>query len=452
MRDFLVIIIFSFFLVEKSFSTNEIVEEEPLNIIHQEKYTDGFLESQGVDDNELDDLRIRGQSPLKIENQRSYEFNEILTNLYVDNDSGGEGREFFVDYDIFNTIVAVEKNKIKNHSFLLMRGMQRFNRNAEIPIEPFDNINELPQVFKTPDVGVHVENLIRYIDSAEAEKCKESAKPTGWVQIQDDFEDSKRLNNFKIYKENCGIYNIKNYVNNTVDDLSERIVVLFNNERIFCTGFILSDTSIVTARHCIYPKNEHAIDFMVAINDESETIIYDYYVDDSACNNIYQMINEHRHKSIQSCDYIFLKSKKLVANRIYSKFSIAEKVSAKDKLVIVGFHFRNLLYMRKVLGDRKARWKNGIIVADSPMCITLEVKNYLGNDSACFAHGCQTTQGMSGSPIFIVSDSGLKFAGVQIGTTKFDENAWFNDQYICYSEKEVTPNTKNLAVYTKPSN
>lgn len=174
----------------------------------------------------------------------------------------------------------------------------------ERPIEtPTEEI--LKQEFpRLSSKNTNVEALIARTKSKEAERCREAANIVNNITQNHGIYDDYLAKDFDEYRDSCGLTSLSAHKNESIRDLAHRLVVFIkkinNKNTAYCNGFILSDTTVVTARHCIYP-NSLGSEYRVFVNDGNNTEVVDFNVKDIACNEIHKDKNKNLFVSYQSC-------------------------------------------------------------------------------------------------------------------------------------------------------
>jgi V8-like Glu-specific endopeptidase len=359
-----------------------------------------------------------------------------------------------VDQPIYTPVGdEIETNNLGNDPTImkLMRKVSITTRPVGIPTE-----EQITGDFKKLDKNDPlVKDLINYSKSNDADECRELAKVANLISPLYGIYNDDLLSIFSQYKTLCGLYSIKDYKTVDISDIENRIVIfskMIDNQTVYyCTGFILSDTTLITARHCMYPGSVGG-GYKITVNNKEKSELSGLTLVDSACDYLHDNKRFNTEVSYQSCDYIFYKKNKLVSNYNYSNFPISD-VNVSDRLIIVGYHYMNLSYEKyrsNRLGKPDPGWEKGIVVADSKSCMALDKRqvSYNNNLNSCFIHACQTTIGMSGSPVFVATNNKIKFTGLQIGTEQIDYATWYAMSDNCYQDSNLDDKTMNLAITT----
>ncbi len=394
-----------------------------------------------------------GKLPPSLISKEKINFNQNIipsTPIYF----GDQDGTVDIDQPIYTPVDdGIGTNNLGNNLAImrLMRNIATISRPVEVPRE-----DQIESDFKKLDKNnPFVKDLIEYSKSDVAEKCRELTKVANAISPLYGIYNDALLSTFSQYKSYCGLYSIKDYKTIDVSDIENRIVIfskVVKSETVYyCTGFILSDTTIVTARHCVYPGSTGG-GYKITVNNKEKSELSGLTLVDSACNYIHENKRFNTEVSFQSCDYIFYKKNKLISNYNYSNFPTSD-VKVNDKLIIIGYHYMNLSYEKYIsnrVGKPEPGWEQGIVVADSKSCMALDNKqvSYNSNFNSCFIHACQTTIGMSGSPVFVTKNNQTKFAGLQIGTEQIDYATWYAMSDNCYQDTDLDHKTMNLAITT----
>jgi len=208
------------------------------------------------------------------------------------------------------------------------------------------------------------------------------------------------------------------------DKLKSSIGVLANktNDKInpFCTAFRVNKDTLITARHCITLKDEQTP------FDQERTKFYLYGQPDNGFtitniieNEFYQnKDNRAYNPTTDFYDYVYLKidGTDLVDNTSFSPIDKIMHANIYDRLIIIGFNTNTSIYNRDESPSYKNSWIENMKWDDSPLCRVIRL------EGKCMFYTCQTSQAMSGSPVFAYSNDPLKFSFLGIHTGGFQSN------------------------------
>lgn len=222
-------------------------------------------------------------------------------------------------------------------------------------------------------------------------------------------------------------------------EVSSRIGVLVDiagnwGTPIFCTGFLITEQQIVTARHCFYKptsrksweRADHNDIYFVPFSRPNEKISI-ASVSGPSNNNL-----PHHHKlTEQSEDIAFAKLTESILDQSGNALTPLPEYAAlqEEPLRIVGFypelayfsnHEKELsLYDRspshssfdiqidKILSEP---WGDFLFYDAREMCRAWATLN-----ENCIVHTCITVPGFSGSPMFAVREQSMEFVGSHVG-------------------------------------
>lgn len=244
-------------------------------------------------------------------------------------------------------------------------------------------------------------------------------------------------------------------------EIEKRIGVFVDrNNRVFCSGFLIENNQVITARHCneagLSSKKAH---FRTLENPAVHLEILS--LQDESCNQLHRSLEQ---ATIQPCDYIVVE----VNTQPVADFSRVQTLNRFDRLYFVGYsqfkHYKDiggtpydLVKDSSLIEQYVDEWNNGILVSRSPTCIAHEL-NLVSIQhpqdgeykSTCIKHSCQTDGGMSGGVLFTRDDNGrLIFAGVHIGANVKPgfNNSW-DEEFACnMSPSNQGAKATNLAIF-----
>lgn len=294
-------------------------------------------------------------------------------------------------------------------------------------------------------------NLISYLESDKNKACINSVEK--YVYDKSRFED---------YITNCDIRSLDEAEVKLElrDFIEDRVGVFVNkNKDVFCGGVLLDGKSIVTARHC-FRNRSLLINSKFHLLNESASPIEGFSISNQACGSIQDF---HEVRSFQPCDHLTLEINEAYHRPNLRRMKVAEGVSNFQKIFFVGYH----KYMHAVkvgvgvqrlsltkLRENIDKWRMGMVTTGNPLCSSYGVVNVvhpsamLGASNQCFQHSCQTAAGMSGTPMFTITESNeLQLLGIHIGANTLDTRNWYSN-FTCGYDQALSIGSKvqNVAI------